>query len=60
MMHLLFLYKEHKKRATTGAYRKAVFHQHQKGRDFLVPFAHYLALQGIVCYTVFYFRAVNK
>ena len=43
-----------------GAYRKAVFHQYQKGRDFLVPFAHYLAMQGIVCYTVFYFRVVNK
>ena len=32
----------------------------KKGRDFLVPFSHYLTLQGIVCYTVFYFRVVNK
>ena len=26
-----------------GAYRKAVFHQYQKGRDFLAPFSHNLA-----------------
>ena len=53
-------YPQSKKGAHTGTYRKAVFHQYQKGRDFLVPFAHYFAMQGIVCYTVFYFRVVYK
>ena len=36
------------------------FYYYQKGRDFLVPFAHDLALQGIVCYTTFCFRAVKE
>ena len=32
-----------KKAVPAGTYRKAVFCQYQKGRGFLVPFAHFLA-----------------
>ncbi len=41
-----------KRRRVCGAYRKAVFYQYQKGRDFLVPFAHHLACKYSVLYRI--------
>ena len=55
-----FTLKTTKKAPVRGTYRKAVLYQNTKETRFFRPFCTRPCLQGIVCYTIFYFRVVKE